>query len=103
MNTYALVMKKTYTELVSQVDRDYYETINVYQSPEQADYESERFNTSFIVYRNQFLGKIDTKGILKSVETRVLVFDGQLDKQSVQGILNASGGTIWYTASRNRV
>ena len=91
MNTYALIVKKTYTDLTTQLFIDRYDVEKVFDSEEEAYASLPQYD----VYIRLMIDKIDTNGVLKGYETKVLSLEGELTKEQVQAMLTAAPDMLW--------
>ena len=91
MNTYALIVKKTYSDLTTQLFIDRYDVEKVFNSEEEAYASLAQYD----VYIRLMIDKIDTNGVLKGYETKVLSFEGELTKEQVQAIISSAPDMLW--------
>ena len=91
MNTYALGVKKTYTDLTTSLDKEVYEVEKVFNEEEEALASIPQYD----IYIRLMMNKIDTNGILKAYETKVLSFEGELTKDQIQAMLTSAPDMLW--------
>ena len=82
--TYAIVVKKVYQNIVTTLDENIYDVINIFDSYELADSASKNAEGDLL----SNLNKIDTNGFLKTYQIKVLPLEGKYDINQVKALVN---------------
>ena len=98
METYALAVKKNYTDLSTGLDKDVYAIEAVYDAEEEALASIPQYD----VFIKLAINSIDTNGILKGFESKVIRFEGKLDRIQAQALFDSASEMIW-NSSKTRV
>lgn len=89
--TYAVLAKKTYQDLTTSLEVDVYEAIKVLDNADEANETREQYEA----YCGMLVNKIDSNGIFKYVDTKVVALEGKYTLDQVSTMLRVAKDFVW--------